>query len=1297
MYCDRVESILRSLVGLLPTLAAEFVTTTLFQETAMQKFVFLLTTAFIFIGPRSLLAQAPVSVPDNILTPASNIGLPPGVSTEGDFEQVNLTNGALSTFIPAVTLPQRAGVKPLVLGFTYNSTQYELRQDTEVAVSSVSAGTQDSDSGFFYPDASGYAPYDTFSYTETIQSTVPFGWLPFEINLPYLRATIEYMGDAWLNNGGPGEPIAVNVGLNYSIIPQMCVTNFTFTDWAGSTHPFPAVVSECSVGARGYNNYGGTTPITGSLVNRVGDSGDNSFYRLDATNLSDIAVTDEDGTVYHFPSQVVYSLSSITGTSQNEPPSGGQTSDSPAIQTVPSSIVDRNGATISISGQAGTAQYTLTDTVGRTISIDYGQPSSQNPTPPAQISYNDSDGAPQTVTLSYSRSISTPYPDAGFIAPGTYTCSTPGAGLGPPATQYNQPFLTITGSQTSGTNDAYAVTYSGAPDRVFGIQVDSQNRLVKIAYPSGGYRRYDYSVVEDGQTSCIWAQSFVSHKYECFSSSGVCEHENATAYDYGSPSGSTTLCGTENGILLPNVLHATVTDPFGTKTTHCFDEYIDEIIPLAPAEHDTYIVDANGNQLEHVHNDFQGAYAGSFPFPTKTTTTIQTAGGTNSFVEQRTYDGIAEIIQGADVAAARQGQSTIYPITNPIAVAISGYDGNVLRYTLNNYWYSGHIWDKTLSTTTMDPVTDVQQTTSFNYDSHGNLLSKTVTGSTDGPYTTSYTLDGFGRPASVTDPRGAVTTLDYSDNYANSACAPSTSVLPNAFLTSITNALQQTTKYAYFRCTGAISSVTDANLKKTAYGYDSISRLTEIDAPDTGVTNIGITDTPPNQVMKTVHAAPDPNIVTITSFDGFARNASVLDGAGAVIATTYDALGRAQSVTNPYWSSGSPSGTTTFQYDALNRKVSETLPDGNLLYWCYNGVQNAGQPNCVANQSALTDAGSWIDSTDEAGVHYQHASDAAGDLRHVVEPNPATGTLGLHTTYGYDGFGDLVAVTQNGVSGTDTARGRSFSYDSLSRLFQAYNPESGWVCYGTTAGALPNGSNCTSGSGYDANGNLIAKTDARGVTTTYFYDALNRLFAKNYSDAPAGTMNSCLSYDSASNGVGRLGFEWTQSASCPTTQQASALPAAGQYQSLRVFGYYDAMGRVASERQCAAGYCTSAAVPSQPPANCMSLTGGSGLQYCYDLAGNLLAYANGLNSAAAGSYSQAVMGFSQTFNSAGRLAQITSSLTDNLHPPTLFTVDPANGYTPAGAIQSMILGNNISVTKTYDIRLRPTGETAMHP
>src|ERR1041385_4764841 len=121
-------------------------------------------------------------------------------------------------------------------------------------------------------------------------------------------------------------------------------------------------------------------------------------------------------------------------------------------------------------------------------------------------------------------------------------------------------------------------------------------------------------------------------------------------------------------------------------------------------------------------------------------------------------------------------------------------------------------------------------------------------------------------------------------------------------------------------------------------------------------------------------------------------------------------------------------------------------------------------------------------------------TDALGRLTNVYE-DPSG--LNYQTSYTYDVLNDLTQVSQ----GSQT---RTFVYDSLKRLTSATNPENG-----------------TAGYTYDNNGNLLTRTDARGVVTTIAYDVLNRPASKTYSD---GTPNIAYFYDSQSLPAGAPTF-----------------------------------------------------------------------------------------------------------------------------------------------------------------------------
>lgn len=564
--------------------------------------------------------------------------------------------------------------------------------------------------------------------------------------------------------------------------------------------------------------------------------------------------------------------------------------------------------------------------------------------------------------------------------------------------------------------------------------------------------------------------------------------------------------------------------------------------------------------------------------------------------------------------------------------------------------------------------------------------SSPASGCNVGP-TVTYTYDITGQPYSVKDARGNTSTFSFVDNPTQSGGNT------NAYLTSVTNPLNQTRTFTYNYVTGYMTSATDwNNSNATQYQYnDPLDRLSEVDLPDNGKSTISYDDSGNSSTTRklisgtlsgsscsgtceTTESVRDGMFHTIHSYV-----LSDPDGQDNVD-TTYDGEGRVLTVTNAYRGTSAPTGNTiTNSYDALGRKIQVQEQDGRVQQWCYDGVSStlpggSGVSYCSSAQLytspsstwAAGPPGTWVDSTDENGNHWERGSNYFGDLLDVMEPNGSSTVPSMETDYSYDLLNNLLSVGQKGKSG-ETARTRTFVYDGLSRLHTSSNPETGTITYG-----------------YDLNNNLTSKTDLRNITVQYTYDALNRLLAKTYSD---GTLASCFQYDTVSKGY--LTAEWTQAgSSCPASASAAG------YQSLRQIGAYDVMGRVTSEQQCVLGFCTSAIPPPAPAANCQSLSTANGLAYCYDLAGNPTAYGNGLTSVA---FPQQYMLFSQGFDSVSRLSSVTNGTwSGSTFPSNLFTSDPSYGYTPYNALQSWISGNgNLSVSKSYDGRMRVTGETAI--
>jgi RHS repeat-associated protein len=113
------------------------------------------------------------------------------------------------------------------------------------------------------------------------------------------------------------------------------------------------------------------------------------------------------------------------------------------------------------------------------------------------------------------------------------------------------------------------------------------------------------------------------------------------------------------------------------------------------------------------------------------------------------------------------------------------------------------------------------------------------------------------------------------------------------------------------------------------------------------------------------------------------------------------------------------------------------------------------------------------------------------------------------------------------ASASATWRPRWFTYDSLSRLLTATNPESGTLTYT-----------------YDVNSNVTSKKDARLVTTNYLYDNLNRLIQKSYTGDPSNTVAVKYLYDGLST-IGSVSCAPTGTPANPIGHRTSMCDAAG--------------------------------------------------------------------------------------------------------------------------------------------------------
>lgn len=590
-------------------------------------------------------------------------------------------------------------------------------------------------------------------------------------------------------------------------------------------------------------------------------------------------------------------------------------------------------------------------------------------------------------------------------------------------------------------------------------------------------------------------------------------------------------------------------------------------------------------------------------------------------------------------------------------LSISQYDSSGNLMTATNYTYAslgGNMLDRLSLVVKEHPDGTIKLQDSYpSYDSHGNVLSSIETGTqiASASYIYGYTANGLLQ--SMVDPNGNETTIEYGD------CG-------NSYPTVYHLPLGQTIN-AHWDCNGGVPLYTiDANGNKTTYTYDKMWRTASVGHPGGGEldTQYNWATAPMSVSWQTWLDGSGDKMTYSTLLDWDGRQVKKITQPDTSLASyidlIYDSVGRLQAVSNPYASVSDPTyGITTSQYDALGRAVFLCNPD--------NGKSSAQvcAPNLSYQQHSYN--GTNVIIYDESRSMWSQNYDALGRLISIAEPN------GAITTYTYNDNADTFQINQMGLSG-DTVRAHYFTYDGKDRLMSSSNPETGTICYGLWSGGSLGSGSCKGG--YDSNGNLLYKTDARGVVTTYQYDALNRMVRKtvpvvvNTTGGTSGYVSTCIQYDTLSSGsassnlMGRLTAEWTQTGN----QCASSYgPSVGAL-TARVILSYDVMGRPLMSQQCVKAMCTT-----QPFTQSQS----------YDLAGNMTSWQDG----------RGLMTFSQQFDSAGRPVSLTNSVSGNGLPSVLFS---AQGYTPAGALQNWNVGNFLNFTRSYDNRFRITGEIVTH-
>ncbi|HKJ40098.1 MAG TPA: SBBP repeat-containing protein [Anaerolineales bacterium] len=379
-------------------------------------------------------------------------------------------------------------------------------------------------------------------------------------------------------------------------------------------------------------------------------------------------------------------------------------------------------------------------------------------------------------------------------------------------------------------------------------------------------------------------------------------------------------------------------------------------------------------------------------------------------------------------------------------------------------------------------------------------------------------------PTKITDPNGFDIIYYYDDpNFPNLPTRIEPQLLLNSvFVNSIdyeyyppssgayagkikqeTDTLGNATFYTYYP-SGQIESVTTAyggtpNALTTTYAYDPLGHLEDVTDP-AGIVNHNEYDNAGRltKTIRNVHPTVTTqnyqdkyNITTRYFYDSRGNQIAVADTDWVVTRTYYDFANRPVGFVQNLVINNSPANNDADVIAAIS--IPEvSLPSFDPSYPDRN----------IHSSTVYDDAGNVIETIDPVGIvtktEYDEANRPSLTIQNFVDPgiyDPAYPDQNIRTEYKYDANGNVIAVIDTLGIVTRTY------YDALNRPISVVQHLTGQSYLSETIPPRGGDSNIRTDMAYDPNGNVIATTDPKEVTTRTYYDALNRpeMVVQNWS------------------------------------------------------------------------------------------------------------------------------------------------------------------------------------------------------
>ena len=386
-----------------------------------------------------------------------------------------------------------------------------------------------------------------------------------------------------------------------------------------------------------------------------------------------------------------------------------------------------------------------------------------------------------------------------------------------------------------------------------------------------------------------------------------------------------------------------------------------------------------------------------------------------------------------------------------------------------SYSYKNRINSSIVSSVyTGQPAFSTKKT--YTYDTKGNCLSAIDFANQAKPITSTYVINSYGLPTSVTLSATGMTSRTNRTDYDSKYRMPVRSINPFGYKSSRT----------YDFKFGVALSDSSANGLITYYAYDELGRLKNTTVPQgyimtqnlawpkstdpAGTIYSSTTIVPGKPTVKAYYDILGRGIRSETA--GFS-NKTLYTDINYVPASPYGKAGMLTSQSLPYYS-GETQVPVSYKYDVYGR-VTDIVGNSKSTRSVYSGKSvTTTDVSCLTSTTTMNALGNVIAATDDGGsiAYLYHSS---GQPRQIT-------AAGAVTTITYDAYGRQLTLT---------------------------DPDAGTTRYT-----------------YNAFGELASKTDANSNTDTLIYDVLGRVTQKTLKSATGSELTTYL-YNTSGRAIGQ--------------------------------------------------------------------------------------------------------------------------------------------------------------------------------